>query len=78
MPRAPRVTAPQVVRVLREVGFIRARVHGSHWVFRHPVTKRRVVVPYHGSRVIPSGTLANLLREAGLSAAEFERFLKGS
>jgi predicted RNA binding protein YcfA (HicA-like mRNA interferase family) len=76
MPRAPRVTAPQVIRALRQAGFVRTGVHGSHWVFRHPESRRRVVVPYHGSRVIPPGTLANLLREAGLSLDDFERLLR--
>ena len=76
MPRAPRVTAAQVIRVLEQAGFIRVRVRGSQWVFRHPESRRRVVVSYHTSRVIPPGTLANVLREAGLTLSEFERLLK--
>ncbi len=77
MPRAPRVTAPQLIRALQRAGFVRVRVHGSHWVFRHPESRRRVVVPYHRSRVLPPGTLANILRESGLTSDELERLLKG-
>lgn len=76
MPRSPRVTAPQAIRALERAGFARVRVHGSHWVFRHIASRRRVVVPYHRSRVIPPGTLANILRESGLTTDEFERLLK--
>ena len=76
MPRLPRATAREVVRVLEGVGFIRVRGHGSHWVLRHRATKRRVTVPYHPSRVIPLGTMANILREAGLTSDDFERILR--
>lgn len=76
MPRAPRNTAPQLIRALERAGFSRARVRGSHWVFGHLETRRRVVVPYHRSRKIPPGTLANILRESGLTSDELERLLK--
>jgi predicted RNA binding protein YcfA (HicA-like mRNA interferase family) len=38
---------------------------------------RRVVVAHHGSRVVPSGTVANILRQAGISDEEFRDLLKG-
>ena len=76
MPRAPRVTAPQIVRALQRAGFVRTRSRGSHWVFKHPESRRRIVVPYHRSKVIPPGTVANMLREAGLTADAFQRMLK--
>lgn len=75
MPRLPRVPAPLLVRALERAGFVRVRVRGSHWVFRHMQTQRRVTVPYHRTRVIPPGTLANILREAGLTADELDRLL---
>ena len=76
MPRAPRVTAPQLIRALQKAGFVRVRIHGSHYVFRHSENRRRVVVPYHRSRVIPPGTLANIMRELGITSDELERLLK--
>ncbi|MDP3768398.1 MAG: type II toxin-antitoxin system HicA family toxin [Dehalococcoidia bacterium] len=77
MPRLPRATAPDVIRALERAGFARVRARGSHWVFRHTESRRRVVVPYHQSRIMPPGTLANVLREAGLTADDLERLLKG-
>lgn len=38
---------------------------------------RRVSVLYHGSRVIPPGTVDNILRQAGISDEEFIELLKG-
>ncbi|MEX2160039.1 MAG: type II toxin-antitoxin system HicA family toxin [Dehalococcoidia bacterium] len=75
MPRLPRTTAAQLVRALERSGFIRVRVSGSHWIFRHPESKRRVTVPYHRSRTISTGTLANVLREAGLTSEELKERL---
>ncbi|MBI4571387.1 MAG: type II toxin-antitoxin system HicA family toxin [Chloroflexi bacterium] len=76
MPRLPRCSAREVVRVLEHLGFARVRVRGSHWIFRHRDTKRRVVVPHHGPRIIPPGTMANIVRETGVSLDEFERLLR--
>ena len=76
MPRLPRVTAPEVIKALERAGFVRVRVRGSHRVFRHMITRRRVTVPYHRVRVIPPGTLANILRETNLTADELQRLLQ--
>ena len=76
MPRLPRVTAPEVIKALERAGFVRVRVRGNHWVFRHMTTKRRVTVPYHRARVIPPGTLANILRETNLTTDELQRLLQ--
>lgn len=76
MPRAPRVTAPDLIRALERAGFVRVRVRGSHWVFRHQQKKRRVIVPYHRAKIIPPGTMGNILREAGIESGELEQLLK--
>jgi predicted RNA binding protein YcfA (HicA-like mRNA interferase family) len=61
-----------VVRALRAVGFERVRVKGSHAIYRDG-DGRVVVVPEHGT--IKRGTLASILRQAGLSTAEFLKLL---
>ena len=76
MPRLPRATAREVVRVLERTGFVRVRVHGSHWIFRHRELRRRVTIPYHRTRVIPPGTMANILRESGITRDEFDQLLR--
>jgi predicted RNA binding protein YcfA (HicA-like mRNA interferase family) len=64
MPRLPRVSARQLVRVLERQGLLLSRSRGSHRIYYHLQTGKRVTVPYHGGRIIPPGTLANILREA--------------
>jgi predicted RNA binding protein YcfA (HicA-like mRNA interferase family) len=49
---------------------------GSHFIFYHPVSKRRAVVPRH-NRDMPKGTLLSLLREAGFTRDDIIVFLEG-
>ena len=61
------------VRRLRDLGFAFDR-HGagSHELWRHQQTGRKVVVPRH-SRDMAEGTLRAILREAGIEPEEFLR-----
>jgi predicted RNA binding protein YcfA (HicA-like mRNA interferase family) len=58
----------KVTRVLESIGFVHTRTKGSHAVYRHE-DGRTVIVPQHGT--IKRGTLASIIRQAGLTAAEF-------
>jgi predicted RNA binding protein YcfA (HicA-like mRNA interferase family) len=58
----------KVIRALESVGFEHVRTKGSHAIYRHE-DGRTVVVPLHGS--VKRGTLASIVRQAGLTAAEF-------
>jgi predicted RNA binding protein YcfA (HicA-like mRNA interferase family) len=58
----------KVVRVLESIDFSHVRTTGSHAVYRHP-DGRVVVVPQHGT--VKRGTLASIIRQAGLTPAEF-------
>jgi predicted RNA binding protein YcfA (HicA-like mRNA interferase family) len=62
-----------VVGRLRALGFVFDRsAAGSHEIWRHAVTGRKVTVPHH-ARPLAEGTLRAILREA---AIEVEEFLK--
>ncbi len=74
MAKLPAVRPREVVRFLESNGFILDRSSGSHFVFYHPVSKRRAVVPKH-NRDMPKGTLLSLLREAGFTREEIIAFL---
>lgn len=76
MPRLPRTTAPELIRVIEKRGFVFSRSHGSHQIFRHLSTGRRVTIPYHRGKIIPPGTLLNILREAGIDRDELVGLLK--
>ncbi|WP_414943090.1 type II toxin-antitoxin system HicA family toxin [Amycolatopsis sp. cmx-11-32] len=63
----------KVVRTLESIGFEYVRTKGSHAVYRHS-DGRVVVIPQHGT--IKRGTLSSILRQAGLTSAEFLDLLK--
>ena len=68
MPRLPRgVSGADVVRALERLGFAVVRQRSSHIVMRRGVSG--CVVPNH--REIKTGTLAGVLRQAGVSVEEF-------
>lgn len=68
-PRLPRVSGDEVVRVLQRAGFDSVSQRGSHRKLRH-ADGRIVIVPLH--RELATGTFASILRQTGLSTAEFE------
>ncbi len=76
MPKLPVVSAREVIAALRRAGFEVDRQEGSHVVMVHEGSGRVAVVPMHGGRDVPAGTLRKILRQAGLSAAEFVELLR--
>jgi predicted RNA binding protein YcfA (HicA-like mRNA interferase family) len=67
----PAVNGKTTIRVLQKLGFRLDRIEGSHHIMvkdGHPWT---VPVPVHGSRTLPRGTLASILRMAGVSSKRF-------
>lgn len=67
MPNLPHVSGAEAVRALQRLGFSVARQRGSHIVLRRGATG--CVVPNH--RELKIGTLAGVLKQAGLTAEEF-------
>ena len=74
MPKLPALTPEKVIRILKEKGFVLDRVKGSHHIYYHPETKRRVVVPVH-KKDLPKGTLIEILKQAGISREELMEIL---
>jgi len=61
----------EVVRRLRKFGYVFDRPGpGSHEVWRHARSGRKVTVPRH-TRDMAEGTLRAVLREAGIGVDEF-------
>jgi len=76
MPKLPAIKPRQVIRFLEQNGFVLDHTSGSHFVFYHPTTHRRAVVPNH-NRDLPKGTLISLLRESGFTREELIDFVAG-
>ena len=67
MPKLPIVSGSEVIRALQRLGFIVIRQRGSHIILRRG--SQGCVVPDH--REVKTGTLAGLLKQAGVSVDEF-------
>jgi predicted RNA binding protein YcfA (HicA-like mRNA interferase family) len=72
MPSLPHVSGSETVQALERLGFVVARQRGSHIVLRRGAVG--CVVPNH--RELKVGTLAGVLKQAGLTAEEFIRALR--
>ena len=73
-PRLPAIKPRSVIRFLEQNGFILDHTSGSHFIFYHPTSHRRAVVPSH-NRDLPKGTLISVLREAGFTREQLLDFL---
>jgi predicted RNA binding protein YcfA (HicA-like mRNA interferase family) len=74
MPDWPHLSGVEIVRALERLGFVQQRQRGSHVVMRRGAFG--CVVPLH--REVRIGTLAGLVRQAGLDAEEFLAALRRS
>lgn len=71
-PRLPALKAREIMRALETAGFVLVRSKGSHRIFEHATDPtRRRVVPDHGGRDVPRGTLRDIVDQAGLTVEEF-------
>jgi len=62
----PKIATPQqIIRILKRRGFVHKRTQGSHFIFQHPTTKQRIVVPLH-KKDLPKGTLHSIIKSAGI------------
>jgi len=66
-PDLPRVSGREAIRALETLGFSAIRRRGSHVVMRRGASG--CVVPNH--REIKTGTLHGLLKQAGVTRAQF-------
>jgi predicted RNA binding protein YcfA (HicA-like mRNA interferase family) len=67
MPRLPVLSGREIVRLLERLGYSQVRQSGSHVILRREAVG--CVVPLH--REVKTGTLAGILRQAGVTTDEF-------
>ena len=69
----PRLTADQVIVILRRHGFFRVGSSGSHQKWRNPATGKQVIVAYHSGRVLPLGTMRAIIEGTGIALSNWLR-----
>ncbi len=72
--KLPAIRPKALIRVMEQKGWELDRVRGSHYVMVHPVLRRAIPVPLH-NRDLKAGTLAGILRSAGISRDELRELL---
>jgi len=65
MSNNPSLTPRKIASILKQHGFVIDRMNGSHQIWLHPVSRKRVVVPFH-KKDLPMGTLRSILKQAGI------------
>ena len=73
--KLPRITASDLIRILKKVGFVEDRSKGSHKIFIHLSKHLRTVVPFHKGKDLPIGTLKSILDDAEISAEQLRNLL---
>jgi len=71
-PKFPALSAREITRVLKNNGFALAGQKGSHQKWRHS-NGLQVIVPVHGSKIIPIGTLKSIIDGSGLDISHFQK-----
>ena len=71
MPKISAISSKKLIQSLRKLGFQLDHTSGSHFVFYHPLTKKRAVIPRH-NKELPKGTIMSILREAGITKEEIK------
>ena len=64
-----------MLRALNRDGWYLDHQTGSHAILRHPQKRGTVTVPIPAGTTVKLGTLANVLRQAGLTRYEFRELL---
>lgn len=70
----PILTARIIIQKLMRAGFRFLYAKGSHYFFRHPITRRTTSVPMHGGKDIGRNLLGKILKQAGISVKDFLGF----
>ena len=57
------MTSTDIIKRLKDDGWIIHNIRGSHFQFKHPTKNGKVTVPY-SKKDIPLGTLKNIFKQA--------------
>ena len=69
-PKFPALSAREITRVLKDNGFSLAGQKGSHQKWKHS-NGFQVIVPVHGTKIVPIGTLKSIIDGSGLDVSDF-------
>jgi predicted RNA binding protein YcfA (HicA-like mRNA interferase family) len=62
--------ASELFKLLKKDGWFVIRQTGSHVIMMHPDKKGQLIVPYHRSKEVPTGTLNAILKQANIKTGK--------
>lgn len=74
MPKLPRLTAKNLIKILEKKGFLMVRQSGSHKIYRN-LEGVRATVPFHGSKILHPKIVKQILNDLKLSSEEIKKML---
>ncbi len=69
-PKLPRLTAKELVKALKDLGFYEHHQKGSHLILKHPSKNCRVSVPMHSGKILKLKTIRSILEQAEVSIGD--------
>ena len=64
--KTPRIDYLEVLRQLKDNGFVEVTKTGSHLKLFNQKTRRTAIVPIHKGRDLPIGTVKSIEKQAGI------------
>ena len=61
------ISGKKLCKVVEKSGWILVRVKGSHYIYTKEDVSKIIVIPVHGNRDLPTGTLRGILKDAELT-----------
>lgn len=74
MPKLPKLSGKELLKILKGLGFQVARVKGSHHILKHK-DGRMTVVPIHSNEIIGPGLLTKILNDCEISKENLTELL---
>ena len=69
--KLPVVNSNELIKILQEKGFGFSRQSGSHAIYSNQ-NGIKVTVPIHGKKDLGKGLLKQIMKDAGLTKADFQ------
>lgn len=61
------ISGKKLCKVVEKYGWKLARIKGSHYIYSKENISTIIIIPVHGNRDLPLGTLKGILRDTGLT-----------
>ena len=69
--KLPRITANELIRALKKLGFEESRSSGSHRIYKNTDKSKRIVVPYHSGKIIHPKIVRDVIKVCNITMEEF-------